>query len=210
MPRIDLKFMALDGSDVMIAKVHYGCDVQAVVKRAIGLDVRHPEPEEPDGWMQSATVHAMLRGQKLFFQMHEGTGDLDESTKKSLVISGILQPEVFEHIVRLVIIPPVETGEISEVARMQIRNDLTLGVQFPDKRLHAVELFHLRTKEVADPFRARRSRPTAESGRLSRTNGISCSRNGAGRERGALNIGRTIAHFARIGLWKCEGEHWQT
>lgn len=53
--------------------------------------------------------------------MHERTGELNQTFEKTSVRAvPVRQPQMFEHIVRLVIQPAVETIEIAKVMRIEI------------------------------------------------------------------------------------------
>ncbi len=84
--------------------------------RAEGFDVAHADGEKARGRVQAASVGGMSRALELFFEVDEGAGDLDEAFVKSVFRAGLAQPEVFEHIVSLVIATGVETLKIPAVA----------------------------------------------------------------------------------------------
>jgi len=111
------------------------------VDRGVWLYVFNSQPKKPRRRTQPATIDAMVGRQKLFTEMHKSAGNLDQASKESLIRSRVLQPEMLEHVVRFVVIPAVEAGEVADVARVQVRSDSST-VQLTDKRLHAVELFH--------------------------------------------------------------------
>ncbi len=69
--------------------------------------------------METPAIGGMLRSGELFFQMHEGTRDLDEAFKIKVVFVAAFQPEVLEDIVRFVVVAPVETLEIPSIAGMK-------------------------------------------------------------------------------------------
>jgi len=72
--------------------------------------------------------------------MHEGAGDLDESLEVEPVFIAAFEPELLQHIVRLVVVAPVETLEISGVAGM--KESAARGFQGLDKFRDAIPLQH--------------------------------------------------------------------
>lgn len=57
----------------------------------------------------------------LFFQMHKRTSDLDEAFVEEVIAVGALEPEMFQNIMRLIVVAGVEAGEISGVTGMEVR-----------------------------------------------------------------------------------------
>ena len=76
--------------------------------------------------------------------MDKASGELDQSFVEGVIrgIASILQPEVLQHIVRLVVAPGVETLEISEIAG--IEGSLQAAyIQSADKLLQTLRFFHV-------------------------------------------------------------------
>lgn len=90
--------------------------------------------------METPAIGGMLRSGELFFQMHEGTRDLDEAFKIKVVFVAAFQPEVLEDIVRFVVVAPVETLEIPSIAGM--KNAAARGLKGLDKVCNAIVLRH--------------------------------------------------------------------
>jgi hypothetical protein len=82
----------------------------------------------------------MVGAEMLLAQVNEAAGELDEALVKQLVPVLALEPEMFEHVVRLVVFATIETNEVPGVAGMQAAG--LAGVQRADERFHAIELFH--------------------------------------------------------------------
>jgi hypothetical protein len=51
--------------------------------------------------------------------MHKGACDLDETFEVEVVFVPAFQPEVFQDIMGLVVVAPVEALEVARIARMQ-------------------------------------------------------------------------------------------
>jgi hypothetical protein len=60
----------------------------------------------------------MFRTPVLLLQMHESPGQLDESFKKLMGEALLLQPEVFQHVVRFVIFLVIKANEIALITRV--------------------------------------------------------------------------------------------
>lgn len=87
----------------------------------------------------------------LFFQMHKRTSDLDEAFVEEVIAVGALEPEMFQNIMRLIVVAGVEAGEISGVAGMEVRGGGEgKGV---DVGGNAIALFHRIDPDKPNPER---------------------------------------------------------
>ena len=69
--------------------------------------------------MEPAAIGRMPWAGVLFFQMHKGSCDLDEAFEVEVIFVVAFQPEVFQDIMGLVVVTPVEALEVARIARMQ-------------------------------------------------------------------------------------------
>lgn len=111
--------------------------------RTVGFDIVDAESEQPHRRVHTPSILGMIRTEKLFLQMHERACDLDQTLEKQVVVVAVLKPEVLQDIVGLVILLPVETDEITLIARIQrerricveARNKLRNTVAFSSRGL---------------------------------------------------------------------------
>ena len=82
----------------------------------------------------------MFRAPVLLLQMHESAGQLDEPFEKLMGGPLVLQPEVFQHVVRFVIFLVIEANEIALITRVMGRS----SAQRLDKCLDLFAFFHSR------------------------------------------------------------------
>ena len=74
--------------------------------------------KQAHGWLQSPAVLRMSRMLKLFFQMNESAGGLNQPLEIARIVCRCLEPDVFEDIVRLVVVllvPKPKIGAIKTV-----------------------------------------------------------------------------------------------
>lgn len=69
-------------------------------------------------WPQSPAVFRMFRVLEIFLQMNEGAGGLDQAFEKIVIGRIFLQPNLFQDVVRLVVLLLVPTLEICAVKWM--------------------------------------------------------------------------------------------
>ncbi len=113
-------------------------DIEAKVLRGVGREVLRAEAEEAHGWAEAASVLRVERVEVLFLQMDEGAGDLDQSFVEERVFVAAAEPEVFEDIVRLVVLAGIEAGEVARVVRIGGGS----GAGWTDEGGDAVAFFH--------------------------------------------------------------------
>ncbi len=116
-----------------------GIHVESEMVRGERSKVSRREVKKPRGGGQTAAVGRVIRVLALLAQMHESSRQLDESLVETRIGSGLLQPKVLQHIVRLVVISGVEAREIPRVAR---RPPEPADAEFADKCLDAVAFLH--------------------------------------------------------------------
>ena len=140
MPRVDAEFRSHDFVSPVHAEFADGLDVKAHVRRAKWRNIFDSQREEPRRWMESSSIGRVVWSGVLFFQMHKGAGDLNETFEVEVVFVPAFQPEVLQYIMRLVVISLVETFEIPGIARME--PCAVRGFECFDKGRDAVVLFH--------------------------------------------------------------------
>ena len=140
MPRVDAELRGQDFFSPIRAEFAHGLDVKAHVSRAEWRNVFDSQREQSRRGMETPSIGGMPRSGDLFFQMHEGTRDLDEAFKIKVVFVAAFQPEVLEDIVRFVVVAPVETLEIPSIAGM--KNAVARGLKELDKVCNAIVLRH--------------------------------------------------------------------
>jgi hypothetical protein len=96
-----------------------GFNVEAHVDWSKGRNVFDSQREQSRRRMEPSTIGWMPRAGVLFFQMHKGSGDLDEAFEVEVVFAVAFQPEVFQDIMGLVVVTPVEALEVARIAWMQ-------------------------------------------------------------------------------------------
>ena len=69
--------------------------------------------------MEPAAIGRMPWPGVLFFEMHKGSCDLDEAFEVEVVFVAAFQPEVFQDIMGLVVVTPVEALEVARIAGME-------------------------------------------------------------------------------------------
>jgi hypothetical protein len=119
MPRVDAEFRSHDFISPIHAEFADGLDVKAHVRRAEWRNIFDSQREEPRRRMESSPIGRVVWSGVLFFQMHKGAGDLDEAFEVEVVFVPAFQPEVFQDIMGLVVVTPVEALEVARIARMQ-------------------------------------------------------------------------------------------
>lgn len=117
-----------------------GIHIEPEVSRGEGGEVPCGKIEESCGGCQAAAVGRVVRVFALFAQMHEGSGELDESLVETRIGPGLFEPKVLQHIVRLVIVASVEAREKARIAR---RPSASVHAEFADKCLDAVAFLHV-------------------------------------------------------------------
>ena len=115
-------------------------DIEPEVARGEGREVFCAELEKPDGGAQAASVLGVERVVILLLQMDEGSGDLNEPFVEKRVAVAALEPEVFEDIVRLVVLGGIEAGEVAGVVRVE--RGRGAGAEATDEGGDAVAFFH--------------------------------------------------------------------
>ena len=115
-------------------------DIEVQMARGEGREVLRAEEEEAHGGAEAASVLRVERVVVLLLQMDEGSGDLDETFVKERVRVVALEPEVFEDIVRLVILGRIEAGEVGRVVRIERQQGA--GAGRADEGGDAVAFFH--------------------------------------------------------------------
>jgi hypothetical protein len=128
------------------------CDIQVQVARGEGGEVFRAELEEADGGAETAAVFGVERVEVLLLQVDEGAGDLDEAFVKERVSIAALEPEMFEDIVRLVVLARIEAGEEAGVVRIE-RQRGARG-ELADEGGDAVVFFHRAAGEGKTILRA--------------------------------------------------------
>ncbi len=100
------------------------------MERPVWREISDAEIEQPRRRSQPRRIFRMRGPLELLPKMDEGAGDLDEALEKSMVCVARVEPEMFEHIVSLVVVPRIETREPADVMGI-VRNALTgrAGVQ---------------------------------------------------------------------------------
>ena len=68
--------------------------------------------------MQPSAIGRMLWSGVVFFQMHKRSCNLNQTLEVEVVFVPAFQPEVFQNVVRLVVVTSVETLEIPIIAGM--------------------------------------------------------------------------------------------
>lgn len=84
--------------------------------RTVRLDIRHAEAEQPRRRAHAEAMFWMGWVQELLLQMHKSACDLDEALVKEAIFIRALQPEMFQHIVRFVVLARIEAGEVTSIA----------------------------------------------------------------------------------------------
>ena len=140
MPRVDTEFRSHNFVPPIRAEFADGLDVKPHMRRAERRNIFDSQREQSRRWMESSPIGRVVWSGVLFFQMHKGTGDLDEAFKVEVVFVPAFQPEVLQYIMRLVVVALVETLEIPGIARMKPCG--VRGLECFDKGRNAVVLFH--------------------------------------------------------------------
>ena len=143
--RVDLKIIFSQLRQPMGDELPDDGKIQALMRRRIFFQICLRELEQGGG-----------RTQAVFLEMHKRAGELDQSLVKiSVCTVAIRQPQVFQHIVRLVKSLRVEQREEAGVTRVnpvirklprEFRNALVLvhtASLWPEKRKVAREIFIL-------------------------------------------------------------------
>ncbi len=83
--------------------------------------VQSPEKESPCR-SETLPMLGMLRVGMMELQVDKSTGELDQPFVKSVIgcLSSILEPEMFQHIMRFVIVLGIEALEITEITGIEI------------------------------------------------------------------------------------------
>lgn len=141
-PRVVLKVGCGNLPGVPGAKLAQRFDIAAEVMRTEMFEVPQSELEQPFGGVEPPSVHPMAWPLELLLQMHERSGDLDETLEIILVSVPAFQPEGFEHLVGLEIFLPVKTLKKVRVTRIefQVRRWHGLGRGVED----VFDFFHAR------------------------------------------------------------------
>ena len=140
MPRVDTEFRSHNFVPPIRAEFADGLDVKPHMRRAERRNIFDSQREQSRRWMESSPIGRVVWSGVLFFQMHKGTGDLDEAFKVEVVFVPAFQPEVLQYIMRLVVVALVETLEIPGIAWMKPCG--VRGLECFDKGRNAVVLFH--------------------------------------------------------------------
>jgi len=114
--------------------------VEVLVDGRVGFQIPQRELEEPPGGAQAAAVFRVRGMERLLLQMHKGTGELDQPLEKKVIAAVRLQPEIFEHVVRFVILLRVEAGEEPRVTRVE--RAIRPGAERGDEGGNPVSFFH--------------------------------------------------------------------
>ena len=77
---------------------------------------------------------------ELFAQVDERARELDQAFEKCVIFIAALQPEIFEDIVRFVILAEIEAREVALIAR--IERERGICAELLDEGGNAVALFH--------------------------------------------------------------------
>ena len=115
-------------------------DIEPEVPGCEGREVFCAKAEEADSGAEAGGVLRVMRVEVLLLQMDEGSGDLDEPFVKERVAVAALEPEVFEDIVRLVVLAGIEAGEVARVVR--VGRGRGAGAEATDEGGDAVAFFH--------------------------------------------------------------------
>jgi len=123
-PRVSLEAPLLNQRDHLLRQGYRDLQIEATVATcapsisSIGNKVVDGEEKEAPCRMQPSPMLGMIRMSKLELQEDEPAGQLDQPLMEPIVRSlpSFLEPEMLQHIVRLVIALTVEALEITEVA----------------------------------------------------------------------------------------------
>jgi hypothetical protein len=116
------------------------CDVEIEMNGLERLEVLQREVEKTHGRAKAPAIFRMIRAKKLFLQMDEGAGGLDQSFEKRMVLVALLEPEMFEHIVRFVVLPRIEAAEEPLITGVQRAGGI--GAEGAHKVADAFRFFH--------------------------------------------------------------------
>lgn len=140
MPGVHGEAAARDGLRMLLGEGEECGDIELKMARGVGREVRGGEGKEAHGGAQAAAVLWVRRVGALFLQVDECAGELDEALEKGMVGAARGEPEVFEHIVRFVILLRIKAGEVALVARVQ--GEGGVGAEAGDEVFDAVAFFH--------------------------------------------------------------------
>lgn len=115
-------------------------DIELHVRGPKWVEVLQGEMEEAHSRAKTAAVLRMIRTQKLFLEVHKRAGDLDQSFEEKVIFVAPLQPEMLENIVRFVILPRIETTEITLVTG--VKRAGRIGAELLHKTVDSLTFFH--------------------------------------------------------------------
>ena len=140
MPRIVRVVRGCDFIRDLRAADEERADIKPKVPRSERHEVFCAELEKAHGGAEPRGVLRVVRVEMVLLQMDEGSGDLDEPFVKERVPVAALEPEVFEDIVRLVVLGRIEAGEVARVVR--VGRGRGAGAEATDEGGDAVAFFH--------------------------------------------------------------------
>lgn len=90
--------------------------VEAKAGVRIAGEISQCKLEQPGGWCETSSVGGVVGSEKLLFEMHKGTRKLDQTLVIGAESIMGMQPQVFQHVMRLIVFPHIEATKVGEVA----------------------------------------------------------------------------------------------
>lgn len=132
------------------AQIAEARDIQPEVHRGKSPNVSDPHRKQACGRAKPPPVFRVTRAGVLFFQVNERAGNLDQTFVKIPVCISAAQPKMLQDIMRFVIIPRIETPEISQVIRR--KSPGVIGVRGTKKSLDAFAFSHFADWRIPTTF----------------------------------------------------------
>jgi len=139
-PWIALKLGRFKLVDVCPAKVDRSSDIKSEIRGGEGKKITPGELEQTPRRVKPPAIGWMVRALKMLFQMDKSAGQLDEALEESVGMPRGLQPEVFEHVMRLIVFLLVKERKIAQIK--WIVRDRRITSQGLDQGLNSFLFFH--------------------------------------------------------------------
>jgi hypothetical protein len=139
-PWIAGKFGRLDGGHVFVCERDRPADIQAQTSRLKICEISDRQVKKPHGRPQPAPVFRMIGPLRLLLEMHKRSRELDQSLEVGVILPRFPEPQVFQDIVRLVVLLFIKTCEVTPIPGIErrIRSRRVLLNEIAD----AIALFH--------------------------------------------------------------------